>query len=520
MNLKPVLDSFLARYTQEKFITQKKAQALFFFCIILATLMVILLIAFMMFKQDMLLQAGIVIVIAFFSCLITLLILKTGHYNAAANFITGLLSIAVTAGLLVKINRDAHLGYTTFIYFMLAIIVQAILFCKKYFVLAVSMLFLSSDISFFFLVKDRLDPVSLSAATVGLIDSGFSILFSMLAGLSLMWIVQQTIEKAEEESMKNEENFGRLQEMLGSVSEVSMNLASSSEELRETASSFSDNTQSQAASAEEIMATIEEVSSGVDNVASGAKDQYDSMNDLLAQIKQLFGTIVEMATTISMALNVTRDITGYATAGEKSLQSMNENMRKINNSSTEMINIVGIINDISDRINLLSLNAAIEAARAGEAGRGFAVVADEISKLADQTSMSIKEIESHIKLNNNEITRGAATVGQTVDIISRIIEGVNSINTMIDELSGQMKNQQNLSSKVKTGAENAMHRSDEMRIATGEQMNAVMEISKSISSVNELTQSNSTGALLLFEHARHVNEQAENLRAQMTTINT
>lgn len=506
---------FTGKYINKHFFTQKKAQVLLYYCFITGTLMILFLLTFLMFRPDMLLQAGIVIVTVFTGCMVTLFILKSGHYDIAANFITGLLAVSIMAGLLVKVNRDAYVGYTSFIYFMLVLIVQAILFCRIYFVIVESLFFLASDILFFFLVRDKLDPVSLKAATVGVMDSSFSIVFVLVVGMSLMWITNQSLSRADKESLKSESNFRRMQDLFSSINEASADLVSASEELSSTASSFSENTQNQAAAAEEIMATIEEVSAGVDNVAGGAIEQYQRMQGLLDRIRVLSETILDMGTTIGMALNATRDITGFAKDGEDSLNSMNESMQKINSSSNEMTNIVGIINDISDRINLLSLNAAIEAARAGDAGRGFAVVADEISKLADQTSASIKEIESHIKLNNNEINRGAVTVKSAVSTISRIIDGVNSINIMIDEMSARMDKQQNLNLQVNSEAENAINRSDEMRMATEEQKVAVTEITRSISNVNQLTQSNSEGAEGLFTHAQQVRGLAEELKAMM-----
>ncbi len=96
-----------------------------------------------------------------------------------------------------------------------------------------------------------------------------------------------------------------------------------------------------------------------------------------------------------------------ARAGQDSLHNMNSSMQKAGESSHEMQNIVGMISDISDQINLFSLNAAIESARAGDAGKGFAVVSDQISKLAEETANSIGEINTLIKENSSEIEAGS-----------------------------------------------------------------------------------------------------------------
>ena len=107
--------------------------------------------------------------------------------------------------------------------------------------------------------------------------------------------------------------------------------------------------------------------------------------------------------------NTLDDVMDYSSKTSDHIHLSIEKFNILKEKSNEMSNFIQVINDIADRVNLLSLNASIEAARAGEYGKGFAVVAQEISKLADATTQNSKQISGIIGQNKSLLDESSDT---------------------------------------------------------------------------------------------------------------
>ncbi|SDW81642.1 methyl-accepting chemotaxis protein [Paenibacillus sp. CF384] len=127
-----------------------------------------------------------------------------------------------------------------------------------------------------------------------------------------------------------------------------------------------------------------------------------SINEMLQELTVAIDTV---AISEEGAANLCGDTRNVAEESERivqrsipSMDVLSDKMNTLQEASSKIGEIIGIIDEIAQQTNLLALNAAIEAARAttGENGKGFSVVAEEVRKLAERSSAAEKQITGMI----------------------------------------------------------------------------------------------------------------------------
>ena len=307
----------------------------------------------------------------------------------------------------------------------------------------------------------------------------------------------------------------RLSGMVRQVLDSSGQVAASSRQLSVSSQALSDGAQSQASTLEETAASMEELSSSVDQVGTHAHSQASavvqgsrSMEQVQKGIDEVTGKLAEISGLADRSVEDSRQ-------GAAAVHQVMDGIGLIAESSEKIGGIVNVISDIADQTNLLSLNAAIEAARAGEHGRGFAVVAAEVSKLADRSSTSTKEIESLIRESVRNVAKGVEMARGSQAAMEQIRAASTRVKDTVAELNASISRQVDAVKELATALRKVSEMSQNISAATEEQSSNARQVAKAVESVNELTQAAASSAEQMSAATRQLSEMA--LELQQTT---
>ena len=199
----------------------------------------------------------------------------------------------------------------------------------------------------------------------------------------------------------------QLDRAVASVATVAGNIGSETRQLQNAAEVMSSHMEENAANLGETAAAIASISSAIHLVADNAEVASQAVTTT-RQEAQKSGQIV----TDAMAA-----------------------MRRIEKSSAEIAQIIGVVDEIAFQTNLLALNAGVEAARAGEAGRGFAVVAAEVRALAQRSAEASKQVKHLITGADVSVVEGVRLVENTRASLELILSHVDRANKTVDRIA-------------------------------------------------------------------------------------
>jgi methyl-accepting chemotaxis protein len=195
------------------------------------------------------------------------------------------------------------------------------------------------------------------------------------------------------------------------------------------------------AAANQVSTGSEQVSNDSQAMARGAMAQTSSVESLSGAITQISTDIGENAHRISDATVLVKNVGTAVTIGNKKMGDVVAAMKDIEETSSQIANIIQTIDDIAFQTNILALNAAVEAARAGTAGKGFAVVADEVRNLASKSSEAAKNTAELIECATAAVQNGTQIVAETAVKLREVAENITETVNTIQEIEAASEQQ-------------------------------------------------------------------------------
>jgi len=287
------------------------------------------------------------------------------------------------------------------------------------------------------------------------------------------------------------------------------------------------------ASAEEVARSMDNLFQSVEKTSSSTTEMNASMNEMskrtdvlagigdevLSFVSEMDSTVGELLatsrSTADIAQQVREDARGGGEAVDRTVEGINvtheltmstaKTIDELQRSVGEISNILTVIEEVANRTNLLSLNAAIIAAQAGEHGAGFTVVADEIRELAERTRGSTKEIGAIIKAVQSGSRQAVSKMHEGVAKVTDNVRLAKDAATSLAKIVESATRSYEMATRISRSLEEQSQASRRLHEVTS-------RMSDHIAEINRATREQARGTQLMAQESERVRDIAAQVK--------
>jgi methyl-accepting chemotaxis protein len=296
------------------------------------------------------------------------------------------------------------------------------------------------------------------------------------------------------------------------ASSRALELQASAEQVARSTDRLFQSVEKTSASTGEMDASMREISKRTGVLASIG----DEALSFVSEMESTIGELRDAAqSTAAISSHVSEDAQAGGEAVAKMVEAMNVSRELTNSTATTIDHLQGsvgaihqiltVIEEITTRTNLLSLNAAIIAAQAGDQGLGFGVVADEIRELAERTRGSTKEIAAIIKAVQSGSRQAVAKINEGVQRVEANVQLAENASTSLAKIVNSAGRSYEMATKISRALE-------EQAAASRHLHDVTSRMSDSIAEINRATREQARGTELLAQEAERVREIAAQVK--------